>query len=149
VPYIRTMNEFVDILPGVRIPISELSFSFARSGGPGGQNVNKVSTRVDLHFDVEGSRALNDDQKSMLRAVLGTRIGRDGILRVQAQESRSQWTNRLAAMAKFRDLLQRALRRRKKRVASAPTAGSKQRRFATKKKTSRVKKLRGKVTGEE
>jgi ribosome-associated protein len=143
------MSEFIDIRPGVRIPLSELSFTFARSGGPGGQNVNKVSTRVDLLFDVEGSVALDTFQKASLRAALGTRIGRDGILRVQAQESRSQWTNRQVVVEKFRELLTKALRTRKKRVASAPTKGSKQRRFAAKKKTSRVKQLRGRVTGED
>lgn len=143
------MSGFIDILPGVRIPFSELSFSFARSSGPGGQNVNKVSTRVDLLFDVAGTTALDDAQKAILRSVAGTRIGRDGILRVQAQESRSQWMNRQAAVAKFRDLLYRALRQRKKRVASRPTAGSKERRFTSKKKISRVKKMRGRVRGDE
>jgi ribosome-associated protein len=143
------MSEFIDIRPGVRIPVSELSFTFARSGGPGGQNVNKVSTRVDLLFDVEESAALDDSQKASLRSALGTRIGRDGILRIQSQESRSQWTNRQLVVAKFRELLTRALRTKKKRVASAPTMGSKQRRFAAKKKTSRVKKSRGRVTGED
>ena len=117
------MSADIDIMPGLRIPLSEVRFAFMRSGGPGGQNVNKVSTRVELQFEPEASLALDDRQKAMILSSLGGRIGKDGMLRIQAQDSRSQWQNRRLATEKFASLLRLALRPRKKRVASRPTSG--------------------------
>lgn len=143
------MAAHIDIMPGVSIPLAELKFAFTRSGGPGGQNVNKVSTRVELLFDVDSSSALDDRQKAQVRSALGARIGLDGVLRVQAQESRSQWQNRLRATEKFAGLLRLALRPRKKRVSSRPTAGSREERFTTKKKKGAIKRFRGRVSPDD
>jgi ribosome-associated protein len=139
----------IDIIPGIRIPLRELKFLFTRSAGPGGQNVNKVSTRVELLYDLASSSALTDEQKARARSALGARIGPDGVLRVQAQNSRSQWQNRLIAAERLAGLLRQALRPRKKRVASRPTRGSREERFRTKKKKGTIKRFRGRVSPED
>ena len=139
----------IDIMPGLRIPPGEVKFLFTRSGGPGGQNVNKVSTRVELLYDLSSSSALTDRQKAQVRAALRSRIGFDGVLRIQAQESRSQWQNRLHATEKLAALLRLALRPRKKRVSSRPTAGSREDRFRTKKKKGAIKRSRGRVSPDD
>ena len=139
----------IDIMPGLRVPLSELRFAFTRSGGPGGQNVNKVSTRVELQFEPESSSVLDDRQKALIRSSLGSRIGKDGVLRIQAQDSRSQWQNRRLATEKFSSLLRLALRPRKKRVASRPTSGSREERFRAKKKKGALKRFRGRVPPDE
>jgi ribosome-associated protein len=143
------MSGFIDILPGVRIPFSELSFSFARSSGPGGQNVNKVSTRVELLFDISASRTLDAGQKSVLRSALRNRTGSGGILRVRSDASRSQWKNRQDALRKFSDLLERALQPVKKRASSRPTRASRAERLTAKKRTGELKRSRGRVGGDE
>jgi ribosome-associated protein len=143
------MRNVIDILPGIAIPEAELVLSFSRSGGPGGQNVNKVSTRVELSFDVGGSRFLSRQQKETLREVLGSRLGTDGALRVQSQESRSQWQNRRMAIEKFRALLRRALGPKKPRLSSRPTAGSREQRFKAKRRKGEVKRHRRRVSHEE
>jgi ribosome-associated protein len=130
----------------VTIPESELRFEFSRSGGPGGQHVNKVSTRVDLVFDLDGSPSLDESQKEMIRVRLGARIDSSGSIRISARESRSQWQNRRQVVAKFQKLLQHALTVRKRRVASKPTAGSRERRVSAKKRRSQTKSFRGRVS---
>lgn len=148
-PYIWGMSAHIEVMPGVRIPLTELSFMFTRSGGPGGQNVNKVATRVELLFDVEASPSLDDRQKAAVRSALRARIGSDGVLRVQAQDSRSQWQNRQRAAERLAALLRVALRPRKKRVASRPTSGSREERFRTKKKKGAIKRFRGRVSPDD
>jgi ribosome-associated protein len=137
------METFLRITPGVHIPEAELHFSFSRSGGPGGQNVNKLATRVELRFDVAASPSLSDDQKMLVRSALKGRIDAEGVLRLQVQESRSQWQNRRRAVERFVDLLQNALRIRPRRRRTKPTAASRERRYAAKKRKSVVKRLRG------
>ena len=134
---------------GVRIRGSEISFRFMRSGGPGGQNVNKVSTRVELLFDVAHSASLSSDQREKVTAALAARIDRTGVLRIVVDESRSQWTNRTLALDRLAVLLAQALRPVRKRVPSAPTRASRQRREAGKKTRSRVKSRRRKVQPED
>jgi ribosome-associated protein len=143
------MAEFIEIREGLRIPEGELSFVFARSGGPGGQNVNKVSTRVELRFDIDASRTLDAGQKSILRTALRNRTGSDGILRIRSDASRSQWTNRQDALGKFSSLLARALKPVKKRAPSRPTHASRAERLTAKKRTGALKKTRGRVSGDE
>jgi ribosome-associated protein len=143
------MAEFIEIKGGLRIPDNEVSFVFARSGGPGGQNVNKVSTRVELLFDIGASRSLDAAQKSILRSVLRNRTGAGGILRVRSDASRSQWKNRQDALRKFSHLLARALQPAKKRASSRPTRASRAERLAAKKRKGALKQSRGRVGGDE
>jgi ribosome-associated protein len=124
------------------IPAGELRFRFTRSGGPGGQNVNKVETRVELQFDVRHSPSLTEEQRERILAGLSSRIDREGSLRVVSQESRSQHQNRLQAMEKFTELLRRALQPRKKRKATRVTRSAHERRQEKKKQRGEVKKLR-------
>ncbi|MBI2620134.1 MAG: aminoacyl-tRNA hydrolase [Ignavibacteriales bacterium] len=124
------------------IPTAELRFRTSRSGGPGGQNVNKLETRVELEFDVRSSPSLSDRQRSVLLEALRSRIDSRGILRVVAQESRSQWKNKEMAVEKFAELLRKALRPRKKRTPTKPTHASHDRRIRSKKLQSRKKRLR-------
>jgi ribosome-associated protein len=99
----------IRINDSLSIPRHEISFTFSRSGGPGGQNVNKLSTRATLLFDVNRSRSLSDGQRARIRERLGTRISGGGILRVTSRRHRSQRANREAAEERFAELLREAL----------------------------------------
>jgi ribosome-associated protein len=143
------MTGFIDITDGLRIPENEVTFLFGRSGGPGGQNVNKVSTRVELLFDIGASRSFDEGEKNILRAALRNRTGAGGILRIRSDGSRSQWTNRQEALRKFSALIARALKPVKKRAPSRPTRASRAERFAAKKRKGTLKRLRGRVSGDE
>lgn len=126
----------------VVIPQSELRFVFARSGGKGGQHVNKVETKVELLFDVAHSPSLTGDQKDLLAKHLQSRIDADGILHVVAQASRSQWKNREEAIEKFVLLVGKALRPRKHRIAATVPQAAKENRLQEKKRRSEVKRAR-------
>lgn len=136
------MSAVKDILPSVAIPFAELHFRTSRSSGPGGQNVNKLETRVELMFDVARSLSLSDDQKKAILSALASRIDTGGILHISSQKSRSQWENKQVVIEKFAVLLRSALRVRKKRVKTAPTRGSKERRVQAKKKHGQKKQMR-------
>jgi len=124
------------------ISSSELRFRFARSGGRGGQNVNKVETRVELLFDVAHSPSLTESDRDRILHQLKSRIDDDGVLRIVSQESRSQWKNRVEAVERFRDLIKQALRPRKKRIATKIPAGVREKRLEQKKHRGRLKELR-------
>jgi len=141
--------EYIEINEQLRIPRDELSFTATRSGGPGGQHVNKVSTSVTLAFDVERSPSLGEFQRNRIRTRLANRIGRDGNLRVNASDTRSQAANKDLVVARFAELLREALKRPKPRRRTKPTRASKQRRLNAKKSRAAVKKTRGKVRGDE
>jgi ribosome-associated protein len=130
------------VLEGLTIPEDELAFVTSRSGGPGGQNVNKVSSRVILRFDVAGSPSLTDEQRTLIASRLSTRITKEGVLWLVAQRSRSQIDNRKEAVARFVELLRRALRREKPRRKSVVPDTERRRRLAEKRRRGQVKRRR-------
>ena len=123
------------------IPDTEIDIHAVRSQGAGGQHVNKVSTAIHLRFDIVTS-SLPEFYKGQLLLLRDHRISRDGVITIKAQESRSQEQNREEALARLRELIQRATIPRKKRKATKPTKGSQQRRVEHKKKRGRLKALR-------
>jgi ribosome-associated protein len=139
----------IEITASLAIPDGELQFSASRAGGPGGQNVNKVATKVTLSFDVAGSSVLSETQRELIRERLATRITRVGILHVVSQRHRTQGANRSAALERFVELLRGALAREEPRVATRPTRVSRQRRVAEKKLRARVKETRRRPVSEE
>jgi ribosome-associated protein len=134
----------IDVMPGLSIPEDELHFDASRSGGPGGQNVNKVSSRVALTFDVTASAALSDDQKRMIFQKLAGRINKDGILRVVSQRTRSQELNRSDATERFSELIRQALTLQRPRVKTRLPRAAHERRVEQKKKRAMVKQGRAK-----
>jgi len=129
----------------LEIPEEELSFSASRGGGPGGQHVNKVASRVTLRFDVARSQSLSDEQRARLLEKLSSRLTREGVLLLSSHESRSQAANREDVVRRFAQLLREGLLRPKKRRPTRPTRGSRERRIESKKRRSGVKRGRGKV----
>lgn len=134
----------IPINGSVSISEDEITFTASRAGGPGGQNVNKVSTRVMLLFDLAGSPSLSDDQKQRISSRLRTRISKDGILRVVCQKHRSQSANKEAAVERLAELLGQALVRQKPRKKTKVSKAAKQRRLDDKRRRSQVKKHRSK-----
>jgi len=115
----------IAVVDGLEIPGNELEFVVSRSGGPGGQNVNKVSTRVTLRFNVDASEVLTSDQRRRIHAKLSSRINKDGILQVTSQRTRSQELNRVDVMERFAELLREALHREPPRIATRVSRASK------------------------
>jgi len=134
----------ISILPGISIPEDEVHFTASRSGGPGGQNVNKVSSRVTLIFHVQASAALSDDQKRRISQKLATRINKEGELRIISQRTRSQEMNRTDAIERFAELIRRALTPERPRVKTRVPAAAHERRIEKKKKRTLVKLTRSK-----
>jgi len=121
---------------------SELRFEFARSSGPGGQNVNKVETKVRLLFDLGASRSLSTAQRQRITERLGSRVGRDGVLRVASQRHRSREANRRAAIERLASLLAEALAEDEPRVPTRVPGATKRRRLEAKRRLSRKKAMR-------
>ena len=123
----------------------ELIFKVSRSGGPGGQNVNKVNSKVTVSFDVSGSLALSPEEKETILQKVATKLTSDGVLVLSSQDSRSQLENKRIALAKLDRILTKAFERPKPRRATKPSKSSVQRRIKSKKQQSEKKKWRQKL----
>lgn len=143
------VDESVVITPTLRIPRSELSFRASRSGGPGGQHVNTSSTRVELWWDAAQSPSLSAEERRRVTGRLASRLTEDGMLRLVSAATRSQAQNKAEAIERFRELLARALVVPKRRRATRPPRGVKERRLAEKRKQSERKQARRRPAGEE
>lgn len=124
--------------------LTEVSFKTSRSGGSGGQHVNKVSTKVELDFDVLESKVLTDEEKALVSEKLASRLTADGILQVISQSERSQLRNKKVALEKFQELIQACFVVPKKRKPSKVPRRVKEKRLLTKKMKAEIKKLRRK-----
>lgn len=125
--------------------LQEIQFKTARSGGRGGQNVNKVETMVEGYFHVEGSKILNTEQKELVQKKLSNKITADGYLLVKSQADRTQLGNKQLVIKKMNELVNHSLINPRKRIASKPTKASKEKRIEQKKLKSQVKDGRKKV----
>ena len=133
---------YIVLSHSLKIPTAELQFKTSRSGGPGGQNVNKLETRVEVLFDVANSPSLSNTARQRLLDKLTSLLDSSGILHVVAQDTRSQWKNKQLAIERLKDLLKSALIIRKKRIATRPTYTAQEKRLRTKKTRSQIKRLR-------
>jgi ribosome-associated protein len=136
------MNKEIVVNHYVSVPLDELSWRFSRASGPGGHNVNRTATRVEVMFDVDNSPSLNEVQKRHLHERLGTDLDHSGILHVFAQSERSQWQNRADALIKFSTLLRQALTERTPRKITGVPRGSRERRLLAKRHRARLRQLR-------
>jgi ribosome-associated protein len=131
----------LEITPSLQIDERELQIDFIRSSGPGGQNVNKVATAVQLHFDVSAS-SLSEEVKARLMHLAGKRITNEGVLLIEAKRFRTQEQNREDAIQRFGELVRKSLVKPKARKRTKPTPTSKEERLKEKKRKGEIKKLR-------
>ncbi len=138
----------LNVSPSIQIPEHDLHERFVRASGPGGQNVNKVATAVELRFDVSGS-SLPEDVKARLAALAGRRMTAAGVLTIDSREHRTQAQNRAEARERLADLLRRAAVRPKSRRKTRPSKASRKRRLDAKVQRSGVKAGRGRIRTDE
>ena len=132
----------IRITDRISIDESEIGFEFIRSSGPGGQNVNKVATAVQLRFDIRASVTLPDEVKEKLTSLGGKRVSRNGVLVIDARRFRTQERNRKDALDRFLALVKKSAIRGKRRRLTSPTRASKERRLDEKRRKSQTKRLR-------
>jgi ribosome-associated protein len=132
----------LQITPTLSIPDDELTCTFVRASGPGGQNVNKVATAVQLRFDVRNSPSLAEDVKARLVKLAGAKMTGEGVLLIEAKRYRAQEQNRADAELRLAALIQKALVKPKKRQPTRPTMASRMRRVDSKKRRGAVKRIR-------
>ena len=130
----------------IEIPQNELIFKASRSSGPGGQNVNKLNTKVAVNFNISNSGALNAEQKEIILKKLGHRLTKDNILIVESQRFRSQKANRDFAIEKLNDIIENALKKAKTRRPTRPTRTAVEKRLRSKKMKSLLKRQRREIT---
>jgi ribosome-associated protein len=135
------MGSMISISPSLSIDESEIQFDFVRSAGPGGQNVNKVSTAVQLRFDVAAS-SLPEEVKERLMKIAATRINKEGVLLIHARSYRTQEQNRFDAQERLMDLVRKAAEKPKSRKATRPSVTARAARLGSKKKRGEIKRLR-------
>lgn len=133
----------------VIIPENELEYTTSRSGGPGGQHVNKVSSRVTLRFNVQGSLSLSTQQKRRIMTSLRSRVNREGVLRLHSQKYRSQSANRKDLVERFKILLDEALRSSPPRVPTKISKSVKEKRLQEKKRHAQLKRMRSREGSED
>lgn len=131
------------------LPEADITISFVRSAGPGGQNVNKLATAAQLRFDLDGTHALSESVKARLRVLAGRRLTDEGVILIIARNHRTQEGNRREALERLQTLVATASIEPRVRRATRPTKASKQRRLTTKARTRQTKRLRGTVRGED
>ena len=132
----------ISITEDLAVPAEEVVFTTSRSGGPGGQNVNKLETRVTLRFDLAGSGTFSEEQKARIQERLATRITKEGALLVTSQKHRTQAANRDAAVERFAELIREALREEAPRKKTKPSRAAKARRLESKRRQSQRKRER-------